>query len=239
MVGEPMKKVILLMCLILLTTSCDNPQRTRLSTTVNNGNGLAQPNGPTTNPWGTSTTGTVTGGTTGTTSGTTSTKPPGFENCDISPSHLYAAGVNWMGICQSTLDETSIAVQPTVTDTARTCLIPTYKDNTGSSTYLGQPQCFAPQANSVTMGKLYKTRSGFTGSPINGLMVMKEVSLGAYFTCMDAYITFAHPSCPYGAKTNAYCDQMARASMTTKCNNFKADHSYIDVCLKRPYGLCN
>lgn len=224
-----MKILLLTLPLLLFAVACDSPQRTRLGSTVNTGNGLTQPN-TTTNPWGT-------GGTTGSSTGSGSngsTKPAGFENCDLSAKY-YASGVNYIGLCQSTLDETSIAVNSTVSDTARTCLIPTYKDGSGSSTYLGQPQCFAPQAGVVTMGKLYKTRSGFTNNPISGVMVMKEASISAYYTCMNAYVNFTHPNCPYGAKTNAYCDSMAKSQMQTICNNFKADHPYIDVCVKSSY----
>lgn len=225
-----MKLLLLTLPLMLLMVSCDSPQRTRLGTTINTGNGLGAP-GSSSNPWGT---GSNTGsGDTGTNTGSGSNpvKPAGFENCDLSAKY-YAAGVNYIGLCQSTLDETSIAVNPTVSDTNRTCLIPTYKDSTGSSTYLGQPQCFAPQAGVVTMGKLFKSRPGFTHNPISGVMVMKEVSLSGYYTCMNAYVNFTHPQCPYGGKTNAYCDSLAKAHMAAICNNFKADHPYIDICVK-------
>ena len=228
-----MKTLLITISFILLATACDNPQRNKMASSVNTGNALSNPAGTTPNPWTNS-------GTTGASSGgTVTTKPPGFENCDITPSYLYTAGINYIGICQSTLDETQVAVKPTVSDSVRTCMIPTYKDAAGNSTYLGQPQCFTPQQNVVTTGQLHKTRQGFTSSPLNGMMIMKEVSLTAYFTCMDAMITFTHPQCPYGANTNAYCNQMARSIMNTKCNNFKVDHSYIDVCLKKPHGLCN
>ncbi|MBA2403415.1 MAG: hypothetical protein H0V66_01480 [Bdellovibrionales bacterium] len=226
LVGEYMKKLLVPLFLVLLVNACDSPQRNRLASSVNTGNGLGQPTGNVNqNPWSTGSTG---GSSTG---GTTPTKPPGFENCDISPKY-YASEINYMGICQSSQDETKVAVNSTVSDSVRTCMIPTYKSSSGSSTYIGQPQCFAPQEGVVTMGQLHKTRSGFTNSPLNGVMVMKEGSLTAYFTCMDAYITFSHPQCPYGANTNQYCSQMANSIMTTKCNNFKVDHSYIDIRLK-------
>lgn len=224
-----MKTLILSMSLLVLAASCDSPQRNRLTNNLSTGNGVTQPTGGNNlNPWGT-TTGTTSSSTTGGSSG--SNKPPGFENCDITPTH-YAAVIGYTGICQSTLDETSIAVNSTVTDTNRTCLIPTYKDGAGSSTYLGQPQCFAPEQNKVMMGKLYKTRSGFTQLAINGLMVMKEASLTAYFTCMDAYVSYRSNQCPYGAQTNSYCAQLARNDMTVKCNDFKAAHPYLDIRLK-------
>lgn len=228
-----MKLSLFLFSLLMITSSCDSPQRNRIMSSATNGNGLSQPGTTTnTNPWGTgNTTSGTTGSTTGGTTSNTPSKPAGFENCDLSPNQ-YAAVIGYMGICQSTLDETSVAVNSTITDTTRTCLIPTYKDQAGSSTYLGQPQCFLPKQGEVTMGKLYKTRNGFTSYGINGVMVMKERSLTAYFTCMDAYVTFTHPNCPYGAKTNGYCDQLARSLMATKCNNFKMDNPYLDIRLK-------
>lgn len=229
-------KILLITCALLtMTTSCDVPQRNHMVNSYANGSNLNNPTvgTTTTNPWGTSgtTSGSASGGTIGGSTGPTP-PPPGFENCDISTKY-YASEINYMGLCQSSQDETSIAVKSTIADSNRTCLIPTFKDNTGSSTYLGQPQCYLPQTTSVMMGKLYKTRSGFSNYPINGVMVLKEIALNAYFTCMNAYVNFMlMPQCPNGAKTNAYCDQLARQDMATKCNNFKADYPYIDIRLK-------
>ena len=221
-----MKTLMLSLVTLLLATACDNPQRNRLATSLNTGNNLGTGTTAGSNPWSTgTTTGTTTGGT------STNTRPPGFENCDISAKY-YAAGINYMGICQSTTDETSVAINSTVTDTTRTCLIPTYKDSAGSSTYLGQPQCYIPQAGVVSTGNIYKTRTGYTTSPINGVMVMKEQSLTAYFTCMDAYTSYRSTACPYGPTTNANCDAYARQLMTQKCNDFKATNAYIDIRLK-------
>lgn len=220
-----MKTLMLSLVTLLLATGCDNPQRNRLTNGLATGSQL-NTGTSTTNPWGT---GTTTGSTTGSQTG--STRPAGFENCDITAKY-YAAEINYMGICQSTLDETSVAVNSTVASTTRTCLIPTYKDTTGSSTYLGQPQCFLPVANNVSMGNLYKTRTGYTGNIINGVMVMKERSLTAYFTCMDAYTSYVSTACPNGPATNATCDAYARQLMTLKCNDFKATHPYLDIRLK-------
>lgn len=242
-----MKTLLLALPILFLAVACDSPQRTRLGTTVNSGNGLTSPTTSTSNPWATGSTG---GSSTGSSS-SGSTKPAGFENCDLSAKY-YASGINYIGVCQSTLDEKSIAVYTTVADSSRTCLIPTYKDSTGSSTYLGQPQCFLPVANNVTIGTLYKTRSGFTNNPISGVMIMKEASLTAYYTCMDAYTTFPrsmcangaqtnsycaqlYQQCPAGARTSAYCDQIARNDMNNKCSSFKSMYPYIDLCVKSSY----
>ena len=82
------------------------------------------------------------------------------------------------------------------------------------------------------MGSIYKTRTGFTENPINGVMVLKEASIGAYFTCMNAYANYVTPQCPGGPRTNPYCAQAATADMAMRCNNFKADNAYIDIRLK-------
>lgn len=242
-----MKTLYASLLLLLLATACDSPQRNRMASTVNTGNGFTQPTGTGSNPWSTGSTNGSTGG--GTTGGVnTPAKPPGFENCDISAKY-YAAGINYMGICQSTIDETSVAVNSTVADSARTCMIPTFKDPNGSSTYLGGPQCYTPQANVVSMGQLPKTRVGFTDRVLNGVMIIKEASITAYYRCMDFYTNFPgnqcpngantsgycsqmYQQCPNGANTNSYCAQQARNYMTIECNNFKSNHPYIDIRLK-------
>lgn len=224
-----MKKLMLSLTLLALAASCDSPQRNRLPGSAATSNGVTQPTGTVPGPW---TTVSGTGATGGSTGGTAvSTKPPGFESCDISDKY-YAAGINRIGICQSTIDETSVAVYTTVTDSAKTCLIPTFKDANGSSTYLGQPQCFIPQQGNTSMGNLYKTRPGFTQNPINGVMVMKEGSILAYFNCMNAYANFKDYDCPNGARQSPMCAQRAGVEMTNLCNNFKAYHSYLDIRLK-------
>jgi hypothetical protein len=234
-VGEYMKISLILLSLFLLY-ACEAPQRGRVPL----GHNTNAHTGPhhIDSPWSP-----FTGPTTGTTSGTgptTNTNPQGFENCNLDVNQYYASGINYIGVCQSSLDETLVAIKNSQSDSSRTCLIPTFKENSGSSTYIGQPQCFIPEANKVITGKLYKTRPGFTNSPLNGLMVMKEQSMTAYFGCMDAYVTFVHSLCPQGPKTPPYyyqnqlvnCDLMARNMMAEKCNAFKAMHSYIDIKLK-------
>lgn len=226
-----MKKLILFSFILTMVTACDAPQRTRLTQVpgYSNGNGLTNPN---TNsgsngggsPW---TPGTTTGSSNG-----GSNLPSGFANCTFSNTG-YAPGMGYLGFCQSTLDETVIAMKASLTDTAvRTCLIPTFKDGNGSSAYIGQPQCTYTNQNAVTQGQLPKNRSGFSGYTLNGLMVMKETSLTKYFKCMDAYISYVSPACPQGARTNATCDQYARNYMTQLCNDFKATSAYMDIRLK-------
>ncbi len=233
-------------CLLLMTffTACDAPQRTRsIGNSFGNGLNYSGTEGSqTTGSLGGTTTGSTSGSTTagttsGTTSGNTSTLPQDFSACNTG-TPFYSAGIGYTSLCQSTSNESSIRVMFTSADQELgTCLIPTYKDTTGSSMYLGQPQCTLHTANQVIYGSLPKTRVGFTQYPINGAMVMKRSSLSAYFSCMDAYVSFgtaAYPvsGCPYGAQTSPACHQAAQNYMNSLCSQFRAQHSYMDIRLK-------
>lgn len=222
-----MKTIMTLSLLAILLTGCDAPQRTRLVDNALSSNNLSNSNGNfnqnPSNPVST------TGGSNG---GAVNTLPAGFSGCDITPKH-YSSGLGTIGICQSSSSETSIVFKSNLTDTsARTCLIPTYKDASGSSAYIGQPQCLYTTENALVQGVLYKNRSGYSSYPLNGVMIMKESSLTPYYACMDAYVKYVSQACPYGAQTNASCDQYARNYMTQLCNTFKTTYSYLDIRLK-------
>jgi hypothetical protein len=244
-----MKKYLLLLSLMALVAGCDAPQRTRAPSTYVNGNSLSD----TTNASGSfSSSGSSSGSTAGTsTGGTTTTTSPGYENCNIAEDKYHTIDIGYFNICQSTLDETSMKVRTSLTSTSvRTCIIPTYKDSSGSSTWIGQPQCTYTTAGQVVSGKLYKDRSGFTSYPLNGAIVMKEPLLPEYFNCMQAYTSWPGsacpsgattsycaywlPRCPYGSKSNAQCDTEGRNYMASICNQFKTQYanSYLDIKLK-------
>ncbi|MFP5384536.1 MAG: hypothetical protein ACLGHN_00560 [Bacteriovoracia bacterium] len=244
-----MRKLILLTPLFILLTGCDAPQRTRAPSTWVNGNTLENNNGNgtfTPGP-GTTTGSTQSGSTSGTGSGTPTS--PGFENCDLSQKY-HTNDIGFFGVCQSSQDETSFKFNPSLTSTTRTCLIPTYKDGNGSSTYIGNPQCTLTTSNQVISGKLYKDRQGFSSYPLNGLIVMKEPLLPEYYNCMQGYVNWPRnacpngattpycaywvPRCPYGGQSNQGCDTEGRNYMASLCNAFKAKYSnsYIDIRLK-------
>ncbi len=254
-----MKKIIGLLSTLAFLAACDAPQRTRMPGNYTNTDALGS--GVVTGGWVDTTSGANGGTTSGTTSGSTGggttggTPAPGFENCDLADRY-QTPEIGAFGLCQSTLDETILRVRPSLTSTnIRTCLIPAYKDSTGSSTYIGQPQCTYFEANKVIQGKLYKSRSGFENYPLNGVMVMKEPLMGEYFKCMNAYVSWREiscmpqsgtpamspaycnywmPACPYGANTNAACAQEARNFMNGLCTSFKSRYanSYLDIRLK-------
>lgn len=237
--------------LLTLIVGCDAPQRTRNPATWVNGSSLDNNNSAS----GNFTPSTTSGSTSGTGTGTGTTTPvvttsPGFESCDISQKY-YTVDIGYFGVCQSSQTETMIKFNPSLTsNSVRTCLIPTYKDAGGSSTYIGQPQCTYTTSNQVVTGSLYKDRPGFSGYPLNGLIVMKEPLLPEYIGCMQGYTNWPTnvcpngpttsycqywiPRCPYRGQTNAACDTEARNYMNNLCSTFKSKYSnsYIDIRLK-------
>jgi hypothetical protein len=244
-----MKKHLLLISLLAFMASCDAPRRTMAPVTGTNGNSLTSPGSTS----GTIGTGTLTPSTTtgsGSGSTTTPTTGAGFETCDLT-SKYQTIDMGWFGICQNTSDESSFKFKATLTSTSvRTCLIPTYKESNGSSTWVGQPQCTYTTAEQIVNGKLYKDRQGFSSYPINGVIVMKEPLLTEYFGCMNAYTSWPGnacansanasycaywaPRCPYGSGSNASCDLEGRNYMAQLCNSFKAKYSssYVDIRTK-------
>ncbi len=240
-----MKTSLFFLLTIFLLAACDAPQRTRAPMNFISSDNVSNP-GP---GFSGTTSGSQSGGSTGTTTGGgTTTTDPGFQHCDLSDKY-HTIDIGHFGLCQSTLDESIFRFRTSMaSSTVRICLIPTYKDANGSSTYLGQPQCAYTVANKVIQGQLYKNRNGFSDKLINGVIVMKEPLLNSYFGCMNAFINWpanACPqgvntsyncsvwlrSCPYGASANASCAQVANAYMAQVCNSFKTTYgnSYVDI----------
>ena len=212
-----MKNTMIFSLLLITAVSCDAPQRTRMGANGVASNSLNTPN--TQVPTGGS-------GVTPTPSTPTTTPAAGFTNCPMT--YAYAtADLGNVAICQSTIDETTFQFKSSTTDTSsRTCLIPTYKDSSGASTYIGNPQCTLTEAGKLYTGKLLKNRSGFESASLNGVMLMKETLLVEYFGCMDSYMSYM-ASCG----NSQYCANNANARRTLVCNAFKAKYpnNYLDI----------
>lgn len=241
-----MKKYFLLLSLLALVTGCDSPQRTRTPSTWVNGSTLENPSNQSGSLTPVTTAGSTSGATAGSGSGVTGS--PGFEACDLSERY-HTIDIGFFGLCQSTQDETLFKFKTGLTSTTvRTCLIPTYKEANGSSTYIGQPQCTYTTAGQIVSGKLLKNRPGFEQYPLNGVIVMKEPLLPQYIGCMNGYVNWPQnvcpngpsstsycaywsPRCPYGGRTNGTCDTEARNYMGQICTSFKNQYSnsYIDI----------
>lgn len=211
---------------LLIIAGCNAPTGTRIqkATTGMSGNYTAPP---------ATTGGTVGGG--GQTGGVTTPTAPtsGFESCDLSDKYA-STEIGAMGICQSTQNENQIKFRPSLANqVARTCLIPTYKDSTGSSTWIGNPQCTFTVKDKEYLGTLYKDRVGFTSYPLNGLIVIKEAAMPYYFACMDAYAKYIRTYCPANP-TYSPCVTAANKYRTDLCTVFKSTYSaaYIDIRLK-------
>jgi hypothetical protein len=239
-------KILLSMTILMMLGGCDAPRRTRDPypyTGENNQTNNYQ--GHNFNP-----------GSTGTDpsqpypNNNTQTQS-GYESCDLS-NRFYSVDIGHFGICQSTLNESLLKFRSSLgSPTVRTCLIPTYKDSSGASTYIGNPQCLYTTASQVTEGRLFKDRTGFTNYPLNGVIVMKEPLIPEYINCMNAYSNWPGkectmgintsqycgywiPRCPNGGKTSSVCDAEARNYMGRVCNGFKTKYSnaYVDIRLK-------
>lgn len=250
-----MKKIFLLSLLstVFLTGCMEAPMRYRPPTNPltepgfgsNSGSGSGNPiTSPGTNS------GSNSGSGSGSTGGTNG-QVPGFESCDISYRY-HTVDIGHFGICQNKYDPTSIQVRFSQTSTSvRVCLVPTFKDSTGSSTYIGEPQCTLVKNSGETIsGRILNNRPGYQDRPINGVMVMKEPLLAGYIGCMHSVTNWPANLCPQGAQTNATCytyySQCPKGASTSQgcynealnyknyiCNDFKNryNNSYADIRL--------
>lgn len=238
-----MKKLSLIIA-SFICFSCDAPRRTQAPVNFVNDNSLSPPSSGTVGGGDLSqTTGSATSG-----SGTGGSQP-GFDNCDLTHKyHTIPSG--HFGLCQSMVSETNFKINPGQTVSSfRICFIPTYKDSTGSSTYIGNPQCTFTQSGKIITGILPKDRQGFGHYPINGVMVMPEGMLNEYIGCMHGFIHWPNNQCPPqvqnsycaywknqcpNSTVSAACSNEARNYMNSLCNNFKQKYynSYLDIRLK-------
>ncbi len=253
-----MMKLTGLLSILFVMSACDAPQRTRAPVNYITGNNLGDNSFSNTgNGTDSGNTGTNSGSGPGVASGSTSgsstngQSSPGFDKCDLSDKY-HTIDIGFFGICQSTLDETIFKFRTSITSsTVKTCLIPTYKDGNGASTYIGNPQCTFTTSNQVIQGRLYKDRPGFSNYTLNGVIVMKEPLIPEYISCMHGYVNWPGnacpqgangsnycaywmPRCPYGARSNPGCDTEGRNYMGTICNSFKTKYtnSYLDIRTK-------
>jgi hypothetical protein len=234
---------------LVTITGCDAPQRTRTPYGAQNSNGQSSPTANDTilAP------GTLsnTPGVNSTNNSNSSSNNQNFNNCDLSYKY-QSRDMGSFGLCQSSVDEKLFRVKFSQTTTNRNCLIPLYKDATGSSTYIGQPQCtYVNQAEASLDGALVKNRTNFETYPLNGVIVMKEALLPEYFQCMNAYNNWLPQACPYGVNSSQYCaywqprcpngaipntqcGQAASDFMKQICDGFKSrySNSYVDIRTK-------
>lgn len=232
-----MKYFILLSLFILI--ACDVPSQRR-QIFQSSGNQYAPPVGDgLVNTPGAQT---PNGGTT-----STPTSGAGFEACSLSPKG-NSVSLGAVGICKSSIDPTQIKFRTSLSDTqTRTCIIPTYKDQSGNSTYLGDPQCTLTVAGNIYSGKLFITRQGFQNYPMTGVIIMKEPLLDGYYQCMHSFVTGsmncanspAYQTCFQQQRftnpaAHQYCCQLqAKAYQAQVCNTFKSNFAgqYLDLSL--------
>lgn len=212
---------------LLALISCDAPQRTRLQSAYDS---LGNPyTGTNPNP---ESSGGNTGSLTGSAgSGSDSSAGSEYAGCDYSYKY-HTMDIGHFAVCQSTKDETKFKFKTQLTHrNVKICLIPTFRKEDGSSTWIGQPQCLFTEAGKDYEGRLYKTRAGFLNEKVMGVVVLKYGLHTAYFNCMNAAINYVSPACPMGAATNANCVVAANQYMAQVCESFKRTYanSYEDI----------
>jgi len=234
-------KILLSIFTLLTLIACDAPQRTRLQSGYDY----------MTNPYKDGNSGqdkTPESGDFNPGNPGTGTESSEYSHCDLSYKY-HTIDIGHFAICQSRTNESKFKFKTQVANrNVQVCLIPTYRDQSGGSTYLGRPQCVYTEAGKDYEGYLYKDRSGFSGYSINGVIVMKYPLLNEYHRCMNASISWpasacpsgaytnqtclqAYSSCPNGAATNPSCAAAAREFMTATCEQFKSKYrnSYADI----------
>ncbi|MGE3610224.1 MAG: hypothetical protein AB7I27_11595 [Bacteriovoracaceae bacterium] len=221
-----MKNLIFLSVIFLI--GCDNGQRTRLPVSGNSDSSTYT----IPNPTNIGNTGTLPNGTTSNGSGSSSTTTTGFESCDLTQKY-YAATFGNFGLCQSSQDETMVKFRPNTTLTdSRVCLIPLFRNGSGSSMPIGMPQCTYPKKDQEMLGKLYKS-TNYQNIGINSVLVIRETLLPNYYACINGYTNFIQSNCPNNPPLN--CQQAAQQYQATTCNNFVTTYqnqSYVSVKLK-------
>lgn len=227
-----MIKMALYLSIIIASVACNPPQRLRQdqfnqsqeSSTSNSTNDTS--NTDTTNSFTDS----------GSSSSNSSSLPSGFESCDTT-NLSYKASLGYIGVCQNSGNELNMRLSFSISDTSvGTCVIPTYKNCSGSSAYLGSAQCTKHNSGEVKYGTLMKNRNGYTHLPVNGVMIMKYTALDAYFNCMNAYDNRYSACISTGQYSASYCQQEANNYMTNQCNSFISNYEYIDKRLKSTTG---
>lgn len=210
---------------LLALISCDAPQRTRLQSAYDS---LGNPyTGTNPNP---ESSGGNTGSLTGS-AGSGSDTTSEYAGCDYSYKY-HTMDIGHFAVCQSSKDETKFKFKSQLTHrNVQICLIPTYRLENGSSTWIGRPQCMFTEAGKDYEGILYKTRPGFSGFAISGVAVMKFGLHNAYLECLNAAINYKSAACPYGAASGPQCVVAANQYMAQVCENFKRTYanSYEDI----------
>ncbi len=214
----------LMIVLLVVIVGCDTPTRSRFPSTGSSSDAIGTT--PTT-PGVFTPAPTIPG--TPTTPTTPVVSSPGFENCNLSKNNT-SADLGSVGVCRSTIDETHIRYVSSLSNSSsRTCIIPTYKNQAGSTTYLGEAQCFYTTAETVVEGRLVKNRPGFSQLALNGVTIMREGLLVEYFACMNAAVQYTNYYCPANP-SYLPCAQAAANYQAQLCNQFKSKYpnNYVD-----------
>jgi hypothetical protein len=240
-----MKLLLGLTLLSFITTSCDQPQRTRVPTSSNYVSGQdTDSEFPSSYNMGDGEQGDGIGtgdGNTDTGSGTNSQGEAGFQNCDISTQY-NGGSLGSFGLCQHDSDERRFKVKFSQSNTAGTCFVPVHVQSGGNSFKLGIAECVHNQADNNYYMTLNKemTPPNFSyprAEALNGVMVISASSVNAYMGCMNSKEDFlvatqgcCYQKVPYNGRyyclqPNAQCENTANNYANNVCGQFVQNHT--------------
>ena len=135
-------------------------------------------------------------------SSTSTTVTAGYEHCNFNDYSYYVSTIGSVIACQNSSTKTKVEVKINQTNTTEmTCFIPTYRDSSGSSFYIGPAQCLYHNADTIYEGTFTIDRYGYSSSQFNALMIMQYGLTDDYFNCMLGYT-----SCTTFRATGGYID---------------------------------
>lgn len=118
----------------------------------------------------------------------TSSLPQGFDHCRFGTSNFtkYDGFLGNIDLCQNTQNPLSVVIRTEQDFVERTiCVVPTTRDQNGSSFYIGNAYCDVVNANTFYTMTL-TVFQGYSSLPLNGAMVMYNDKLGDYEACIRA-----------------------------------------------------
>jgi len=214
-----MKITLFALMILLISNSCDAPQRTRnpygvplpasTSETEEVNNFSNNDSSQTQDPDGESIV-------------PPTTPATGLEDCNLN-FQFYGGSIGYFGMCKNSQQQNKFKVKMAISvyeQSQGTCFVPINIQPNGSSYKLGIAECVTHQANMEYDMTLTTERA----EPINGVMVIKYLAVGPYMNCMNAKINFynsATPNCIYDPS----CVNAAENYAASICTQFVSTYS--------------
>jgi hypothetical protein len=232
-IGKYMKLLLLTFIMTFIFASCDAPVRTRVPTSIEYTNGLAQPDGKIYDNLGNEIIqneddedGDITAN-----ANTNGQEEPGFEECEYMSPQFNGGSIGNFGLCAHKTDERRYKSIFSQSNSEGTCFVPVHIQNSGNSFKLGKAECVHNNADTnyyMTLNKelVAPTFSYPRPETINGVMVIAAKSMNAYMGCMNSkedYFIGTQGCClqrVYNPSTNRYSCTQPNPQCESGANNY-------------------